>query len=51
MTRLFRHFSKRLAAFVPEALRREDGTATMEFVLVIPLIMAIFMASFACGFR
>ena len=41
--------NRRLAAFVPEEMRREDGTAAMEFVLVIPLIMMIFMASFESG--
>ncbi|MBC7476752.1 MAG: pilus assembly protein [Pseudorhodobacter sp.] len=39
----------RLPALIPQAMRREDGTATMEFVLVIPLIMMIFMASFESG--
>ena len=29
--------------------RREDGAAAMEFVLVIPLLMAVFMASFESG--
>ena len=29
--------------------RREDGVATMEFVLVIPLLMTVFMASFESG--
>ena len=33
----------------PDEMRREDGTAAMEFVLVIPLIMMIFMASFESG--
>lgn len=42
-------FMSRLSALIPERLRREDGTATMEFVLVIPLIMMIFMASFESG--
>lgn len=32
-----------------QALRREDGTATMEFVLVIPVLLTIFMASFESG--
>ena len=41
--------ARRLSAFVPEAIRREDGTATMEFVLVIPVLMMIFMASFESG--
>lgn len=45
MTRIFR----KLARLVPPAMRREDGTATMEFVLVLPMIMAIFMASFESG--
>lgn len=40
---------RRAAALIPARLRREDGTATMEFVLVIPLIMMIFMASFESG--
>jgi hypothetical protein len=29
--------------------RSEDGSASMEFVLVIPLMMAVFMASFESG--
>ena len=29
--------------------KREDGVATTEFVLVIPLLMAVFMASFESG--
>jgi Flp pilus assembly protein TadG len=49
MTRLFPRLSRRLAAFLPEEMRREDGTAAMEFVLVIPIIMMIFMASFESG--
>ena len=31
------------------AFQREDGTVAMEFVLVIPLLMAVFMASFESG--
>jgi len=31
------------------ALRREDGTASIEFVFVIPLLLSIFMASFESG--
>jgi Flp pilus assembly protein TadG len=49
MTRLSAKLLQRLRAFFPESLRREDGTASMEFVLVIPVIMAIFMASFESG--
>ena len=40
---------RRLLTRATDAFRREDGTATMEFVLVIPVIMAIFMASFESG--
>ena len=39
----------RLSKVVRRWLRREDGTATMEFVLVLPVIMMIFMASFESG--
>ena len=49
MTSPLRRFAARLQAMIPDAMRREDGTATMEFVLVIPLIMMIFMASFESG--
>ncbi len=49
MTRLKARISRRLAAFLPDEMRREDGTASMEFVLVIPIIMMIFMASFESG--
>lgn len=49
MTRNVPRNVHRLACFLPDWMRREDGTATMEFVLVIPLIMMIFMASFESG--
>ena len=49
MTRLIHRMTARLASFLTESLRREDGTATMEFVLVVPVIMMIFMASFESG--
>ncbi len=32
-----------------QRLWREDGTASMEFVLVVPLFITIFMASFESG--
>lgn len=35
----------RLAAL----LRRDEGTASMEFVLVVPLLVMVFMASFESG--
>lgn len=46
MTRRLRRLIERL---VPASLRREDGTASMEFVLVVPVILMIFMASFETG--
>ncbi|MGB8813882.1 MAG: TadE family protein, partial [Paracoccaceae bacterium] len=45
MTRPVTRFAKRLVA----GLRREDGTATIEFVLAIPAVLMIFMASFESG--
>jgi hypothetical protein len=45
MTPILKNTLARMSA----ALRREDGTATMEFVLVIPMIMMVFMASFESG--
>lgn len=39
------HLIKRLG----RAFRREDGTASMEFVLTVPLLIAVFMASFESG--
>jgi hypothetical protein len=38
-------FCKRLF----KAFRREDGTATIEFVLSVPILITIFMASFESG--
>lgn len=32
-----------------KAFRREDGTATIEFVLTVPILITIFMASFESG--
>ena len=49
MKRLLSLATRRIAAFLPDEMRREDGTAAMEFVLVIPIIMMIFMASFESG--
>lgn len=42
MTRLF----SRLKRF----FRREDGTASIEFALTVPVLITIFMASFESGF-
>ncbi|MGL6209583.1 MAG: TadE/TadG family type IV pilus assembly protein [Paracoccaceae bacterium] len=41
VTALFRRMLSRF--------RREDGSATMEFVIVIPVLLTIFMASFESG--
>lgn len=32
-----------------KAFRREDGTASTEFVIIIPLLLGVFMASFESG--
>lgn len=40
---------RRLAKWLSATFRREDGTATIEFVLVVPAILMIFMASFESG--
>ncbi len=34
---------------IARALRREDGTASMEFVLMVPVVLVIFMSSFESG--
>lgn len=39
----------RMMARLRQALRREDGTASLEFVLVIPILLMVFMASFESG--
>lgn len=39
------HFMKRLS----RAIRREEGTSTVEFVLCIPAFMTVFMMSFESG--
>lgn len=39
------HFMRRLA----RGFRREDGTATIEFVMAVPVLMTVFMASFESG--
>jgi Flp pilus assembly protein TadG len=39
----------RIAKRIACAWRREEGTATVEFVLAIPVIMTIFTASFESG--
>ena len=42
MTRFFKRLRK--------TLRRDDGTASVEFVIAVPVILTIFMASFEAGF-
>jgi len=39
----------RLFTRLARAFKREDGTAAMEFVLAVPLLITIFMASFESG--
>jgi Flp pilus assembly protein TadG len=39
----------RLLARLIRVLRREDGTASMEFVLMVPVVLLIFMSSFENG--
>lgn len=46
---MIRAFRRLALGLCPPAFRREDGTAAMEFVLVVPLILAIFMGSFESG--
>lgn len=38
-----------LLAWAVKAFRREDGTASMEFVLMVPVVLLIFMSSFESG--
>ena len=42
-------FMKRLAPALNRGVHREDGNATIEFVLTIPVLLTIFMASFESG--
>jgi Flp pilus assembly protein TadG len=42
MISLFNRLRKRMS--------REDGTASMEFVLMVPVFLTVFMASFESGF-
>lgn len=39
----------RIAKLISRAWRSEDGTASLEFVLAIPVVMAVFTASFESG--
>jgi Flp pilus assembly protein TadG len=39
----------RFAKLVRRAWREEDGVASIEFVFAVPILMAIFMASFESG--
>ncbi len=45
MSALFPKFRRRLA----QLWRREDGVAAMEFVLMVPVLLAVFMSAFECG--
>ena len=50
MTRDVKRFGSRLSQKLVAALRREDGSATVEFVIALPVLMTVFMASFESGF-
>ena len=40
---------KKLRKWLARALRCEDGAATLEFALSVPVLITIFMASFESG--
>jgi len=44
-----RSLAKRLKTRLMRIVRREDGTASMEFAIVVPILLIIFMASFESG--
>jgi len=39
----------KVRARISDLWRREDGVAAMEFVLMVPVFLAIFMSAFECG--
>lgn len=41
---------RKLRSRLFRAVRREDGTASIEFVIFVPVVMTIFMASVEAGF-
>jgi len=41
--------AKQLKARLLRAIRHEDGTASLEFAIVVPILLMIFMASFESG--
>lgn len=47
MTRL--SITSRLGRHLRRWFRREDGVAAMEFVLMLPVLMSVFMSAFECG--
>jgi Flp pilus assembly protein TadG len=40
---------RRFTLYLRAALRRDEGAATVEFALMVPLLMMVFMASFESG--
>lgn len=40
---------RRIASRLAAAFRRDEGTASVEFALMVPLLMMVFMASFESG--
>jgi hypothetical protein len=50
MTRLFpKHWARCFRSLTRKFRRGEEGTATVEFALAVPLLLTIFMASFESG--
>jgi len=39
----------KLRTRITDLWRREDGVAAMEFVLMVPVLLAVFMSAFECG--
>lgn len=47
---MIRPLLSRLARAVKRGVRSENGTATVEFVIAVPVVLTIFMASVEAGF-
>jgi hypothetical protein len=42
-------FKARMVARLKQAVAREDGSASLDFVMVIPILLMVFMAAFESG--
>ena len=49
MIRLSKSIAARMRQATRRILRAEDGNATIEFVIIVPLFLTIFMSAFECG--